>query len=302
MKMERLGDLKTWAEVQSFFTNAEERRLKSKDPVELENLHAMKRFRMNASFDAPGYDLRRRSIQSVAVEWFERERKYRNAKSRLVEENEKRLMMGFRTACLALLGPDWANETDFLRREQDYAEAYYHNTILAYGGKANPFLKKELVWPDLPPTVHRTLVRHWTNPDFPLWLMTNQALSQSIRYLTGIGDLMEASVSTTLDRLGLDPLRDRPIKRIFFTTEKRRKFKGYEFVSYLKEELESVVITTRGREESRQTALDGRHFLCNEKFPLLPIRRKAIDPGRTSTQPKGIDPFDEGETIAKNSG
>jgi len=280
MKLERLGDLKTWADVQCFFTEAEERRLQTTDTEKFENLQAMKRFRMNASFDAPGYDFERRSIQSVAVDWFERERNYLDASSRLVEENEKRLMMGFRTACVALLGPGWKDETDFLQRELDYAEAYQHGMDLGFGAKPNPFLKKELVKPELPPVVHRTLVRHWTNPDFPLWLMTNRALSQSIRYLNGFGDLIEGSVNTTLERLGLERLRDRPIREVNFSTDKRRKFVTFKFVSYLSAELDPLLPLKKGREESRSTHLDGRHFLCEDRFPALPVRR----PSRATDQ------------------
>lgn len=273
--MARLGDLKTWADVRRFFTEAEVRRLEPNDREEFENLQALKRFRMKASFDAPGYDLERRSIQSVAVDWFERERNYLEARSHLVEENEKRLMMGFRTACVALLGPGWEDETDFLQRERDYAEAYQHGMDLSFGEKPNPFLKKELVTPELPPVVHRTLVRHWTNPDFPLWLMTNRALSQSIRYLNGFGDLIEGSVNTTLKRLGLERLQHRPIQEVNFSRDKRRRFAAFKVASYLSEELDSVLPVTKGREESRSTHLDGRHFLCEDRFPALPVRRSA---------------------------
>lgn len=282
MKMKQLGDLKTWADVQRFFTDAEERRLKTKDQGEFENLQAMKRFRMYASFDAPGYDFQRRSIQSVAVDYYNRERPYLHARERLMEENEKRLMTGFRTACRALLGPGWESESDFLQREQDYAEAYQHGMDLAFGAKPNPFLKKELVKSELPPVVHRTLVRHWTNPDFPLWLMTNRALSQSIRYLNGFDDLIEGSVNTTLERLGLERLRDRPIREVNFSRDKRRKFVAFKFVSYLSEELDSVLPMTKGREESRSTHLDGRHFLFEDRFPSLPVRRTDRNPDQRS--------------------
>jgi len=283
LTMERLGELETWTEVQRFFTAAEERRLTTKDLEEFENLEAMKRFRMNASFDAPGYDLNRRSIQSVAVDWYERNRSYLYARERLAEENEKRLMMGFRTACRELLGPDWENESDFLRLEANRSEAYQHGMNRALGEKDNPFLKKELVKADVSPHVHRAIVRNWTNPDFPLWLMTKRALSQSIRYLAGFGDLTEESVDTTLRRLGLVRLKQRPIRVITFSTKRSRNFTGYEFVGYLKE-LDGIPVVSRGREETRSIRLDGRHFLCADKFPVgRPARPGASR--RTSCQP-----------------
>jgi hypothetical protein len=226
--MKTLGDLKSWSDIQTFFSEAERRRKSPCDPSERKQMDALKRFRMVASHLIPDYDFEEPSLQRCLVAALDEERSYLKASENLVIQHETSKMLAFRYQAEKIFGEEWEDETDFatglqkwmlrglipedgvanllIDEFEDFSEARQlskaYESNLSQGDAWKPEGQK--------PVAHEELIQNWTNPSAPLWLMTNKAISKVI----GEEELREQSVSNTLQRLGLKRLKQQPIRDV----------------------------------------------------------------------------------------
>lgn len=267
----RLADLNTWKKIRCFSAAT---KLESRSELGDQGFlraSLIQRFWTEVVRFAPGHHLGRASVQRSVIQWLELHRSFLNAGENLLKERERSWVVGFQYACEWLLGDDWGNKpangdslVAMTRGNEMFKMSPQQAKREAVGnGRSTP----------LKFSVQKLIVRHWTNPDFPFWLMGNKAISQAVGYLSnGDEHLSDESVVTTIRRIGLTRLRHRPIAGISFdlapvsctqSGAKRQRFREYTFATYLKKELGHVTVKSRKVSEVDRMRVEG----CHLRFP-----------------------------------
>jgi len=226
--MKTLGDLKSWSDIQTFFSEAERRRKSPSNPSERKQMDALKRFRMIASHLIPDYDLEEPSLQRCLVAALDEKRPFVKAGENLTIQHETSKMLAFRYQAEKIFGERWQDETDFamglqkwmlrgIIPEDDVATLlideigdFSHAKQLVEAYQSKLLQGKNWKTDGQKPVAHEILIQNWTNPNAPMWLMSSEAISNAI----GEEYLRATSVSNTLDRLGLKRLKYMPIQSV----------------------------------------------------------------------------------------
>lgn len=274
MKPGVLGALVDWPAVVSFFEVVSDPEAFRHRYPKLENSDrsALLQLRFGLGGASPYYDLERDSLQARILRAMEIERNYSKPWERLYEENAKRRFKGFEHSSQKFLGVDWAAlETGFEAASTaslisflpDYGRALLDNeaddrrlpvgSYVRYAVEAamkKPLkpLKKKNLWG----CFSGACIRHWCNPDFPLWLMTDRALVAAMAYLAPGAEIRVTSVQSSLDRVGLSRLKYKPISKFKACQDARRIEIG--LVSYIRKhvtEVDSIWFLWRGALETK---------------------------------------------------
>ena len=214
---------------------------------------------INLAMFCPLYDHGNNSVQERACACFNKriDASFRAQESRRLDE-------GAKLALQSVFGDDFRNhESDLSRRfllqqaEQfwclpelltGYSGILEHALLMGDRGffqklvgklKGPPMQlgkeKDDKCLPEL--QLKQEILRNWTNPDLPLWLMSDPAFKQAIRLITAGAFCDGRTLHKTLQRLNLTRSRRKPIRNIVLTKQPesdRLRFERFVFAKYLK--------------------------------------------------------------------
>ncbi len=181
----------------------------------------------------------------------------------LADQEAKRLFCGFQQVCFFAFGRGWKRHPQHLRHRH-----FLRTVAKSSNPKSLPGIPKALddalqrrdggFFKDLGKAFQRlhpqtdkaslpdlpiTLIRNWTNPDCPLWLMTDHAVRQMLHYLTGGLTIERTALKKKLLRLNLQRYHRQPISEALLVEEgSLLRFEGYIYRKNIAAQLMDVVI------------------------------------------------------------
>ena len=230
--------------------------------------------RLLAVLLSPKHDFQKDSIQRRILDYFVRDSgKYQEADNAFIKQEHARLFCGFQAACERAFGGTWRKHTESLENlyELQQLELYWYAPDLlgsrqdmltrALYRRDAEFIKraasiiekgKKSLSKGIPPEttslilpkldIGEELCRYWTNPDFPLWLMSDTAFKQAIQYLTAGQLIYGRTIQKRIERMKLKRFERRPIRKIILRKEAlgRQTLTGYEFDAIIAEKMKDV--------------------------------------------------------------
>jgi len=225
----------------------------------------------------PQYDLETDSVQRRLLEHFGAagERHFHS-------QEQARLFQGFLLACKLVFRRNWNFvESDLPFLGEDTIRAL-SNARESLWGPDEPIVEsppsgdsqQEGAVPELDPKTE--IIRNWTHPDFPLWLMNNAVLTETVAIMTGRKPPEGRALHKKLQRVGFRRFRKQPIRgALIFKAgnPSRTAFKGFVYADYVKKKMVGVPEYIPDRE-----TLVGKYWAPKPKGWFYPLgRRPPID-------------------------
>ena len=250
-----LTKLGTWKQVEKLLENVQKVPANKRTADE----RILAGFHVSLEKFCPRYDFSRDSVQKRLLEEFgsHGEAEFRN-------QEEKRLFAGFKRACLFAFGRNWKNRSTMLRefyilREieqttQPESLPGIESVLLdALKRRDREFFNRlgKVIDPRLSEgskkiggaDITMELARNWTNPDCPLWLMTDTAVQQLLRYLTGGAEIEHHALQKKLRRLKLQRYHRQAITATKIEVKAESLlFEGYSYRPSLAPKLKGVIV------------------------------------------------------------